>query len=1047
MPKFEVLVRRCIPWMFAIILFLHPSGLCHAQASSATLSVDISDTSGARITAADVSILNVDTTQEQHGTTGSTGTVTFSFLNPGRYSLKISKDRFADVSVGNIVLNVGDERHLQLTLKVGTAAQVVTVDGSGPTINTTDSSVGTVIDRRFVENIPLNGRSFQDLILLTPGVVTGSPQTSVTIGNNGDFSVNGQRTESNYYMVDGISANTGAGISGSTSGAGGGGAVPSATSLGTTQSLVSIDALQEFRINSSTYSAEYGRNPGAQISFVTRSGTNDFHGSVFDYLRNNYFDANDWFSDYYKAAQPQLRQNDFGGTLGGPIGILGLYSGKGRTFFFFSYEGLRLDQPQAATLEYVPSLSLRQNPSLPSVMSSLLNAFPLPTPGRTDYGNGLAQFIQADALPSQIDSSSIRLDHSLSSKVKLFFRFSNAPSFSAARNLSEYEPTNLTARTYTLGVTTQIRPNIDDELRLGFSTSARNLHDVIDNYGGAQPVNIPQALLGPGTPSTGSGLFFFLVPGTGSSLLEPYVESNQQRQWNLTDTLSWFRGKHSFKFGIDYRQVRSSASAASPLALYLYESETQILANKALSGEAEVTLPGKPVTTEFSAFAQDEWRITSRLSLSAGLRWEVDPPPGAADGNTPYTLSGNIGNPASLSLAPKGTQLYKTTWYNIAPRLGVAWVANDNPDYQTVLRAGGGVFFDTDVPAGNYGYYGVGFLATKSVAGAAAPFPGGINFAPSALPPYTSSLVYYPYPHLQLPYTLEWSAALEQALGRAQTLSITYIGSNGRRLVTEDEFSIKSLNPNFGTIYEFDNKTTSDYQALQLKFQRSVAYGVQALASYTWSHSLDYGSNYVTLIPVRGNSDFDVRNSASIGATWQLPNNRGNRVLKTLANDWAIDGHFLAHTAFPVTLQGNTITDPSTGSLYTGGVDLVPNQPIYLHLPGIPGGRQVNPAAFATPTGNQDGNAPRNFVRGFCATQVNFAARREFRLRENVALQFRAEAFNVLNHPNFGLIDATLTDKTFGQATKTLSQSLGTVSSLYQMGGPRSMQFALKLQF
>jgi hypothetical protein len=1024
-----------------LLLSLPTNG--YAQASSASLSITISDPTGAILSGALVVIRNSETNQEQQAHSGGSGTATFSFLKPGHYSLTISKERFSDITVDNIALNVGDEKKLQQTLRVGSAAESVTVDGSGLTINTTDASVSTVIDHKFVENTPLNGRSFQDLILLTPGVVTQSPQAtnSTSSGNSGDFSVNGQRTEANSYLVDGVSATTNPG----SSGVGGSGNVPSSTALGTTQSLVSVDALQEFRVESSTYSAQYGRTPGGQFSFVTRSGSDDFHGTVYDYLRNNYFDANDWFNNYYSTPEAALRQNDFGVTVGGPVEVPGLYGGKGKTFFFFSYEGLRLTQPQPATLEYVPSLALRGDPTLPVALQPILNSFPLPTPGGTDYGNGIAQFVQSDSLPSKIDSTSVRIDQTLSSKVRLFFRFGDVPSSSANRTLSVYTPANSSGHTYTFGATAQISKTVSDEFRLGSADSRNVTKGTLDGFGGAEEVNLAQAL-GAGSSPAASAVFYLNFPGEPTNLSTGYT-SNQMRQWNLTDSLSWSRGKHLFKAGVDYRRITTASQQASPSAEYLYTNQSQILSNAALVGYGFAYLPATPIYHEFSAFAQDEWQVVPRLTLSLGLRWEVNPSPGAKDGDLPYTLQGNLSDPKTLSLAPKGTQLYQTTWYNFAPRLGVAWLAHSAGGHRTVVRAGGGVFFDIGNEDAAAGYSGVGFSAQKELLNAPAPFPGGINLTPSLTPPYTSVAAYYLYPHLQLPFTLEWSAAVEQELGQSQTLTITYIGSNGRRLLGQSEYSAGSSNPNFNEIIRYYNGPTSNYQALQTKFQRTVARGVQALASFTWSHSLDYASNGVELTEVRGNSDFDVRNNLTFGATWQLPGVRRHGFAGSVLNNWAVDGHLITRTAFPVTLSGNTLVDPVTGNVYVGGLDLVPNQPIYRHIGGIPGNREINSSAFSLPVGDQNGSAPRNFVRGFGATQVNFAARRDFHLRERLAFQLRAEAFNVFNHPSFGYIDPILTDKTFGRATQTLNQSLVTVSPLYQMGGPRSMQFALKLQF
>jgi hypothetical protein len=294
---------------------------------------------------------------------------------------------------------------------------------------------------------------------------------------------------------------------------------------------------------------------------------------------------------------------------------------------------------------------------------------------------------------------------------------------------------------------------------------------------------------------------------------------------------------------------------------------------------------------------------------------------------------------------------------------------------------------------------------------------------------------------------LQWNLSLEQAVGKDQAITLAYVGANGRRLGQQQELFVNALNPDFSTVIFSPGGVTSSYNALQAKFQRQIAHGVQALVSYTWSHSLDFGSNYVALPLTRGNSDFDVRQNFSGALTWDLPKLSSPRIAEALFNRWGLDGRVTARSAFPVTLQGAFLTDPSTGQSYSGNVNLVPNQPVYLYGPQYPGGRSLNAAAFTLPSSPDPGDASRNFVRGFGASQVNLAARRDFKVHESLHLQFRAETFNLLNHPNFGGIDPGLTDATFGQALSMLNQSLGTVASQYQQGGPRSMQFALRLVY
>ena len=369
----------CVLCLLLLAPCINPSTF--AQSTDATISGVVVDPSGKVITAATIEILNDATGMRYVRSTNGDGIYTISILPPGQYRIQVSKAGFKTLIKPDIILNVQSAMALNFTLPVGAMSESITVEAGSSMLNTTDAAVSTVIDRQFVENIPLNGRSFQDLISMTPGVVTQSPQANQSVGFSGDFSVNGQRTESNYYTVDGVSGNIGAGNGYGQGQSGTGGAIAGSTALGTTQSLVSVDALQEFRVESSSYSAEYGRTPGGQFSFATRSGTNLIHGSVFDYLRNSYFDANDWFNDHYGEAQSALQQNDFGGTIGGPVWIPRLYNGRNSTFFFVSYEGLRLNQPQAATLQYVPSLNLRE--SAATSIQPILNAFPIPTAPET----------------------------------------------------------------------------------------------------------------------------------------------------------------------------------------------------------------------------------------------------------------------------------------------------------------------------------------------------------------------------------------------------------------------------------------------------------------------------------------------------------------------------------------------------------------------------------------------------------------------------------------------------------------------------------------
>lgn len=391
------------------------------------------------------------------------------------------------------------------------------------------------------------------------------------------------------------------------------------------------------------------------------------------------------------------------------------------------------------------------------------------------------------------------------------------------------------------------------------------------------------------------------------------------------------------------------------------------------------------------------------------------------------------------------------------------------------------MFFDAGQQLGSVGYVGPGFSSQGFFGGffgvpASFPIPTAQATPPIVNPPVAPySTVYAFPPRLQLPFTLQWNATIEQALGKTQSVILSYVGANGRRLLEQSEVQLSGpplaapINPNFTQVFFNKNGLTSDYNALQVRYQRRLSRGVQGIASYTWSHSIDYGSQNFTLPYLRGNSDFDVRHNFAAAVSYDLPGAalRGG-FARALLDHWGLDDRFSARTGFPVTLQGATVPDPATGTLFFTGLNQVIGQPVYVYGSqcaaiyndgkGCPGGRAINPAAFAVPSGNNTGTAARNFVRGFGAWQMDFAMRRDFPIYERFRLQFRAEAFNIFNHPSYGQINAKYCSPitgspnfrrgcTFGQATSTLAKSLGVLSPLYQEGGPRSMQLALKLVF
>ena len=371
-----------------------------------------------------------------------------------------------------------------------------------------------------------------------------------------------------------------------------------------------------------------------------------------------------------------------------------------------------------------------------------------------------------------------------------------------------------------------------------------------------------------------------------------------------------------------------------------------------------------------------------------------------------------------------------------------------------MLRGGFGVFYDSGNDFGTFNFnQGFPFVAIV-LAPPNSTFPLTLSqAAPPPLPVTTGLTPPYPNltafdPNLKLPYTLQWNAAVERSLGSDQSLTVSYVGAAGRRLLQANFLFLNTINPRFTTVTLVTNKATSDYHALQASFERRLSRGLQALASYTWSHALDDDStSFSNRVAQRGNAAFDIRQVFSAAVTYDIPALSKNRVAELLLSHWSVDSVIRAQSALPVDVVASALVDPVTSLLINVRPNVNQGTPFYLNDPSAPGGRRINRAAFTIPPPGQSGNLGRNELRGLPAWQVDLALRREFTLMESLKLQLRAEAFNVFNHPNFGTIQTNLNAANFGQATNMLNRQLGGISQLYQIGGPRSMQFSLRLTF
>jgi Carboxypeptidase regulatory-like domain/TonB dependent receptor len=1056
-----------------------------AHAQTAQISGLIQDPSGLKVAAAEINVRNEQTGGRRMAESNETGSYSVFSLSPGVYRIYVRASGFETIVRDGIKLEVGENARIDFNLRIGDSRSVVTVHGDPVPVNTQDASVGTVIDRNIIDEMPLNGRGIQTLIELSPGVIP----VPATDTSRGQFAINGQRADTNYFTVDGVTVDfsagdTPAGLFGTNRifslGEAGAGTIPANNFLGTFSNLVSPDALEEFKIQTSTFAPEFGRSPGAQIGLVSRSGGNRYTGSAFEYFRNDKLDASDWFSNQQGLPKPPLRFNNFGVTLGGPLEIPHVYDGHDRTFFFFSFDDLLLAQPQPVEELEVPSLAARRG--APAVAAPFLDAYPLPNRpplSAADAALGLAAFAGSYSLLDSQQSYGLRIDHAITDRLVLFGRFNHAPSHQQGgvegetSNPANIEHYLIGTDMLTVGLTHTITPHLVNELRMNLSQQNSNVTASIRPVDGAQV--LPQSALFPPGYSFADSSVFFAIPSiyTNPYILDGKVGQDRARQLNFVDNLSYSRGSHQFKFGVDYRLFGPSTSGTRLGTFILFPS---IYGSNGLYGGVGDVITGSfnlwvqgaqdgnasYLVKSFSAYAQDTWRITHRLTATYGVRWEVDPPPRLASGMASFAVLHSLDNFASVTTAPPGTPLYATGYRNFAPRLGVAWQIASGSRGITVLRAGAGLFYDLG-QAGfeDSSYQSMTFTGMRNQPLGTLPLgPSSGSLTATGLEPPIAAA-----PGYTLPRVYQWNVTLEQSFG-PQTFSAGYVAALGRRLTGYAEVPSTT----YGYIEIFGNDSSSSYNALQVHYDRRVSKRVQAIMSYTWAHSIDDGSydlppvetvvipspdlfNFLHANINKGSSDFDIRHALNGALLAALPSPSHGAARKLLRN-WTASAIFFAHSALP-----NNLVTTIIGGAGWVRANLNPGQPLYLYGSGYPGGKSINAGAFSQPANDaEEGTLGRNVLRGFPAWQIDFALHRDFRLTERTALQFRIEAFNVLNHPNFanpGLPGDPTDVSLIGylrRSNNTLANVLapgvpGQLNSLFQIGSPRSIQLALRLSF
>ncbi|MBI3208228.1 MAG: TonB-dependent receptor, partial [Candidatus Solibacter usitatus] len=793
-----------------------------AQVDSAALSGTVTDPSGAIITNAAVQAANQNTNITQTTRTNSVGLYSFPRLSPGLYRMSIKHGGFKEFVETDLVLHVGDTVSRNFKMELGSSSETVTVSASAVLVNTEDASVGTVVERQVLENMPLNGRSFQGLITLSPGVATVAP-TGISAGQ---FVVNGQRSDTSAFSVDGVSANVGASAAGSLTSSGTG-STPTNSATGGFNHLVSIEALQEFRISTSNFAPEFGRSPGGQISLVSRAGTNAFHGSLFDYFRNTVLGASDWFLNAAGRDRGVVRQNDFGGVFGGPIV-------RNKLFFFASYEGLRLQAP-SPSVKQVPTQAARtlaaaaNSGGVVGYMAQFANAYPLPdgnpaTPCTT-FVTCAANYTASFPSKSVLDTTSARVDYRLGQNTTLFGRYAHSPSNVASDNSATTNRFASGNDVYTSGLTRVIGNSMSNDLRFNFTHSTTVVSSLPIRFGGSPATIFPAGYAQP-PAGTFAGTYNLQIRGlpTDGLVIGPKQGDNGNDQINIVDSFGWVKGSHRFKFGVDYRQLNPSVDQASfnqgntfaqaTTALPGFPSVQNVCPALTLPAGAGAAVPGYicGLATQsnlqrnfvqhyryrqYSSFAQDTWKIARRVTLTYGVRWEINPALQWTSNNPGFSIQRSSFNPPNLStinINPIGTRPFATTWGNFSPRAGLAVQLSDNPKWGRVLRAGYGMFFDTGAQAGgvlsspyNGRFNNVGAGAsTPTVQAPISPANVAYLTPPTprlTLPVSNGGQDVLIVPDFKLPFVHQVNLTVEQQLGGKQTVTASYVAALGRRLI------------------------------------------------------------------------------------------------------------------------------------------------------------------------------------------------------------------------------------------------------------------------
>lgn len=1068
--------------LLALALFLSCFGALSSAQVYGNISGTITDQSGAAVSGASVTARNLDTGLSRTAQTDQTGRYRFFALAIGPYEVTATKDGFAEAIRSGIRLAVGQDATVDLGLRVGQVSEQVVVTEDAPIVNLTTQDISGLVGERQVKDLPLNGRSYDLLLTLNPGTVNftwektgGIGVSNSTTGNN--FSVSGNRPQQNIFLLNGVEF-TGAAENNMQPG-------------GSSQQLLGVDAVREFNVLRDSYGAEYGKRPGGQVTIVTQSGTNQLHGSMYEFLRNNALDASNYF-DHGPA--PPFQRNQFGAALGGPIRA-------NKTFLFANYEGLRQHLHQTS-VAFVPDAASR-GIAVPSVQP-LLNLWPVAPAGAPDF-DGIAQVFSSPLQTIREDFGTVRLDHTISSRDSLSAVYTvDDGNDLTATVLNPYSSDILTLReqVFSIDETHSFSGNTVNVARVGYSRAGYFFTG--EPTPGTPAASVPGFLSGHPVGAVVVGGSAASNPAAQLGLAGSNNGSNLRIARNLytfEDRATLTRGRHQFTLGAWFQPFQSNET----IALSQYGQATFSSLQSFLQGSASSFL-WDPAPTEmnwrslFGAwYAEDVMRIAPRVTLSLGFRDEFTTGWNEAHSRAAnYTFSGAV-----ISSQPHiGDSLFtiNNAKFLPQPRVGLAWSTFPG---KTVVRAGFGMYNDLQDALGYRTDQNAPFNPVYSVGSAAKPFlVSSFPIDPNAPPPTGAKLV--PggvQPDMKTPTLISWSLRVQQEITPDMSLTVGYVGSHGyHQLIGIDgnepfpvicpaspcpatypssfpaglagtpvpagSFYVPTstkANPNIANTWTWFSQGISNYNALQVDVNRRFSHGLSLRGVYTWSKALDDGdslnataaanapglvSNPFDLHADYGLATYDVRHIGVINAVYTLPFGRGQALANSLegwsnalVSGWSVNSIVTIQSGFPFTpqLSYNPSNNGDTRNPVRPFVNPAFTGPVILGNPS----QWFNPNAFLAPPAGSGfyGNLGRDTLIGPGLATWDFSAFKTTKMSERLAVQFRAEIFNLLNRANFNTPNLiTFTSSATG--TKT-SGTAGAITSTSTTS--RQIQFGLKL--